>query len=210
MGGLSGREFESPHLQKGIAMPRQTDVRVQKTKERLYASLLSLLKEKSIEKVSICEICNRAGVNRNTFYSHYSDIKELLAEIEGGFMEEIISSIAISKNTVESVEDLFLLILDIVESNQDMCTLLFSDNGDKNFLHNILMFAMPSAIQNWMAELGISEDDATLLYYFVMGGAVHTLEAYVKKGISLSKKDLASKLNDMVMKAQEALSISKN
>ena len=183
MGGLSGREFESPHLQKGIAMPRQTDVRVQKTKERLSASLLSLLKEKSIEKVSICEICSRAGVNRNTFYSHYSDIKELLAEIEGGFMEEIISSIAISKNTVESVEDLFLLILDIVESNQDMCTLLFSDNGDKNFLH---------------------------LYYFVMGGAVHTLEAYVKKGISLSKKDLASKLNDMVMKAQEALSISKN
>ena len=67
-------------------MPRQTDVRVQKTKERLSASLLSLLKEKSIEKVSICEICNRAGVNRNTFYSHYLSVKELLEEIEAQFL----------------------------------------------------------------------------------------------------------------------------
>ena len=190
-------------------MDSKVDVRIQKTKERLSASLLSLLKEKSIDSISICEICKKAGVNRNTFYSHYSDIHALLDEIESGFMQEIISTLAASDNVIQSVEDLLLPILDIIESNQDMCCLLFSDNGDKKFLNNLLMFAHPSAVENWMSELGVSEDDAHLLYYFIMGGAVHTLEAYVKGNLRISREELARKMNELVISAQKAL-ISRN
>ena len=60
-----------------------------------------------------------------------------------------------------------------------------------------------------MSELGVSEDDAHLLYYFIMGGAVHTLEAYVKENLRISREELAHKMNELVISAQKAL-ISRN
>ena len=166
MGGLLGREFESPHLQRGFMAPK-VDIRVQKTKERLKSTLLTLLKEKGIDRISISEICRASGINRNTFYQHYSDIRDLLSEVEGEFMESLFSFLTINGDSIKSVRDIMTLLLETIKQNQDMCLLLFSDNGDKNFLRNILMFALPSAVDNWVKELGMNEKDATVLYYYV-------------------------------------------
>ena len=67
-------------------MAPKVDIRVQKTKERLKSALLSLLEEKSIDRITISEICRVSGINRNTFYQHYTDIHDLLSEIEGELM----------------------------------------------------------------------------------------------------------------------------
>lgn len=47
-------------------------------------ALVELLQEKPLEYVTVKEICQRAGVNRSTFYLHYQTIGGLLAEcVEG-------------------------------------------------------------------------------------------------------------------------------
>lgn len=43
-------------------------------------ALVSLLAEKDFEFITIKEICERAGVNRSTFYLHYETISDLLSE----------------------------------------------------------------------------------------------------------------------------------
>ncbi len=43
-------------------------------------ALVSLLQEKSLEFITVKEICRRAGVNRSTFYLHYETIDDLLSE----------------------------------------------------------------------------------------------------------------------------------
>ena len=43
-------------------------------------ALIKLLEEKSLEYISVKEICERAGVNRSTFYLHYETISDLLEE----------------------------------------------------------------------------------------------------------------------------------
>ena len=53
------------------------DLRVIKTKKNLQTALLTLLKEKPLEKVSIAELCREANVNRGTFYLHFQDVPEL-------------------------------------------------------------------------------------------------------------------------------------
>lgn len=50
------------------------------TAKRMDEALLSLLREKSFEYVTIKEICARASVNRSTFYLHYENIGDLLLE----------------------------------------------------------------------------------------------------------------------------------
>ncbi|MGN0247097.1 MAG: TetR/AcrR family transcriptional regulator [Lachnospiraceae bacterium] len=43
-------------------------------------ALIGLLAEKDIEFISVKEICEKAGVNRSTFYLHYETIGDLLEE----------------------------------------------------------------------------------------------------------------------------------
>ena len=43
-------------------------------------ALIILLEQKDIEYITIKEICERAGVNRSTFYLHYESINDLLEE----------------------------------------------------------------------------------------------------------------------------------
>lgn len=43
-------------------------------------ALIYFLNKKSIEYITIKEICNKAGVNRSTFYLHYESINDLVEE----------------------------------------------------------------------------------------------------------------------------------
>ncbi len=49
------------------------DLRVIKTENLLYATLIDLLKEKTFEEIKVSDICNKALVNRSTFCAHYQD-----------------------------------------------------------------------------------------------------------------------------------------
>lgn len=43
-------------------------------------ALLCLLEKKDFEYITVKEICKKAGVNRSTFYLHYENVNDLLAE----------------------------------------------------------------------------------------------------------------------------------
>lgn len=43
-------------------------------------ALISLLEKKNYEYITIKEICEKAGVNRSTFYLHYETVDDLLSE----------------------------------------------------------------------------------------------------------------------------------
>jgi AcrR family transcriptional regulator len=61
---------------------KSPDRRVERTRQLLEAALLSLIKEKEFEAISVQEIIDRANVGRATFYSHYDNKEDLL---ESGF-----------------------------------------------------------------------------------------------------------------------------
>ncbi len=75
------------------AAPKKEDVRVVKTKRDLRNALIALLQTVPLDKITVCDICEKAIVNRMTFYKHYSDKYELLEDVfcyaEGVLVEEL-------------------------------------------------------------------------------------------------------------------------
>ena len=63
------------------------DRRTQKTRQALQEALISLMFEKSYDAILVQEILDRANVGRSTFYTHYRDKDELLAEGLQGLKE---------------------------------------------------------------------------------------------------------------------------
>lgn len=81
------------------------------TARRMDEALISLLKEKSFEYVTIKEICAKAKVNRSTFYLHYESLGDLLLEtiqlVEEKFLE-LYTKKEISVET-QSLDELFFM-----------------------------------------------------------------------------------------------------
>ncbi len=50
------------------------------TAQKMDMALIALLEEKDFEYITVKEICERADVNRSTFYLHYENTTELLEE----------------------------------------------------------------------------------------------------------------------------------
>ena len=49
-----------------------------KTLNKLSNTLLSLLKQKSFEQISVKELCRESKTGRSTFYNYFDDIYDLL------------------------------------------------------------------------------------------------------------------------------------
>ena len=74
---MSKNERSSP-VKARVSPPRPPDLRIRRTQERLGASLIALIQEKTIDRVTVQEVLERAHVGRSTFYVHYRDKDDLL------------------------------------------------------------------------------------------------------------------------------------
>ena len=69
--------------------PEKKDRRTHKTRQLLRGTLLTLLKEKRYEDISVQDIIERADVACSTFYIHYGDKDDLLTGRHGIFAENL-------------------------------------------------------------------------------------------------------------------------
>lgn len=65
------------------------------TAQLMKEALLLLLEKKDIEYITVKEICEKAGVNRSTFYLHYDSIDDLFEEVIDMLNNEFRNSFAV-------------------------------------------------------------------------------------------------------------------
>ena len=86
----------------------------QVTKRALAASLIKLLSQKPLDKVTVKDIIEDCGVNRQTFYYHFKDIYDLVDWI---FLE-MASEFLEGKETYDTWQQGLLQIFEAVQENK--------------------------------------------------------------------------------------------
>lgn len=56
----------------------------------MKAAMLELMQTTPFEKITVKSICQKAGVNRGTFYSHYTDMNGMLENLEDYLSEDLL------------------------------------------------------------------------------------------------------------------------
>ncbi|WP_313180851.1 TetR/AcrR family transcriptional regulator [Lacrimispora sp.] len=69
------------------------DLRVMKTKRAISNALLELLQKKSIDKITVTELTQKAEINKGTFYLHYTDIYDLYQNALKEHLNKIVDEI---------------------------------------------------------------------------------------------------------------------
>ncbi len=72
---------------KSATPRRKTDRRVLRTRDTLGDALVVLMQEKNFDEITVCEVLDRAGVGRSTFYAHYRDKDDLFLSDVEDFLE---------------------------------------------------------------------------------------------------------------------------
>ena len=90
---------------------RKIDIRVIRTYEQLTASLVSLLKTKTFEDLSVSEICDTADVHRATFYKHFNDKYEFLNFCFDNELAKIAFEVPQAEPTAESIKENFMYFI---------------------------------------------------------------------------------------------------
>lgn len=88
------------------------ETKYKNTAQKMNLALIELMEKKSFDTITIKELCEKAQVNRSTFYSHYQNMNELLEETRNYivhlFTEEM-SSLNISVDHYMTLPDEFLV-----------------------------------------------------------------------------------------------------
>lgn len=86
------------------------------TKRAIGYAFKDLLKEKSFNKITITDIANNCAINRQTFYYHFQDIKDL---VEWLCIDEV-DNILNKNDECEKWEDKFLMIFKVVLKEKEV------------------------------------------------------------------------------------------
>jgi len=73
---------------------QKLDRRVRRTRRRLRDALIELVLDKGYDNITIQEITDRADLSRATFYLHYKDKDELLANSLEEMLDELVNSVS--------------------------------------------------------------------------------------------------------------------
>ncbi len=173
-------------------MKKKENQRILLTKRLLKESLLKLMEEKDIRKITVSELCGMAGINRSTFYNHYGCPTDVLLDIEQGIIRDLeevcIRAEAGERCTLERrVETLCTYIL----KNKEMFRLfLKSSDTDSSFASSLMNAAHVRLIYDRTLSHEPCEDSRRLIATFLTNGAYFMIRQWVLEDIPKTPREM--------------------
>ena len=122
----------------------KTDARVRYTVHMIQNIFLELLKEKPVAKITVKEICERAEINRSTFYKHYQDVYDLMEKLENEAVEafEKLLDSYVQNETVPAL----VTLLTSLRENRELLLPLLANSSNDDFMKRVIQNRRPSML----------------------------------------------------------------
>ncbi len=167
------------------------------TKKAIADGFKAIMEKKSFEKITITDITDQCGLNRQTFYYHFQDKYELLNWI---LLTEVISPFT-ENLTTENWNDKLLQILLVLYDNSKFYANAFSTshgNEFRQFLFNTVTDVMSDIIDLIAEDKPINADDKQFLAEFFSYGVSGSVTKWVTTGMKQSPEKTAKHIQNIV------------
>ena len=170
----------------------KNESRYQSTAILFDEALINLLEQKDIDYITIKEICNKAGVNRSTFYLHYENISDLIKECMEYVNQKFLSKfeqdtgLFIEKINESELEELYLIkskylipYLNFIKENKNIFKATFlNPNGMQASKRMISLEKY--VIFPIMKRYKIPEEKTKYILSFYLHGIIAIIKEWVK------------------------------
>ncbi len=181
--------------------------KTQQTKADLKEAFWLLYTEKPIEKITVGEVCARAGYNRGTFYLHFQDLYALLAEIEEqvlagmtGCVEDCMRRLAVDSGKLSLIAACKDVVL-YYERNKKYVTVLLGEGGDPSFVYRLKDNLKPIWRTYVVGQVnGRSEREIDLLLEYTLAGTLFMISRWLGDPSSMPAPRFAHLVYDFAIK----------
>ena len=182
------------------------------TRQIILHTLTELMNEKPLSKITVKDIVERCGVNRNTFYYHFRDIPDAVEAM----VKEELNDILKDQKVPESVSDCMEILVNAVQKNKKaMIHLYRSIQRDvfADYLDHAAERVVEELINRAVGDFEMDQEDRHLIsryYKCVSVGVIldwlrhdmdydilsdmHKLEYIYEKSLESQYKNLKEKL----------------
>ena len=172
-------------------MEGKSSKRVERTREMLKKALTELLKTHSFDRISVKSICEKAGVNRSTFYVHYSCPRDLIDEMERDILNHL--------PKVESTEPKDIIIsfsrlMEYVKENSSVVEVLMTDGVDSSFGETLMRAVMDKCDEFLLID---GEEATRRRYVFCISGAIGLVRNWIEQGFHYSAEDISATIIEL-------------
>lgn len=179
------------------------DHRIRVTKMLIRKAFLELLQEKPIQSISIKALCEAAGINRGTFYTHYQDIYALLEHIEADMVEDFNEALTPIYQTADNehfLVDICTGIFQCLKENSDLCVVMLGDYSDQSFVDHLLSIGKASCLKAYSQYFqNADQRQIEYFYAFVSAGCIGLLRQWIQNGMAASANELACMAENIIL-----------
>ena len=169
-------------------------------------ALLILLETKEFEFITVKEICQKAGVNRSTFYLHYENTSDLLAESIGLINKKFFETFKVNNIDVinSNKEELFFIneeylipYLEFVKENKRVFKLIHDKpsvfNAQKVFtkMYNDFFTII-------LSKYGVKEEEKQYIFEFYTQGTLSIVMKCLSNDCVESIEDISTLIISLI------------
>ncbi len=173
-------------------MEKKENQRIMLTKKLIQDALLKLLQSTELNCISIRQLCEKAGINRTTFYHHYGSQYDVLKEMSQNYVRDIEEAIQSAQAAdCDAIQNAIEFVFQYMEDHLALSRILLNSNSDLDFPNEL--FSIPG-IMELMVQYIPKEVDPQLkqsIILFAISGSYHLLREWINKDERLSAKEEA-------------------
>lgn len=182
---------------------KKLDLRIVKTKKSIYEALLLLMETKTFEEIKVSDICDKAMINRSTFYSHFEDkyflFNSLIKDLKNRLQSELDKNTNIS-NSKEYYMELIRLLLNHFEEEKDIYTKIMLNNRNSvamDMIYEALNDNVTKRIEDIQNNL-YKEIPSEFVSTFFLGALLNVGLESIKRKNTYSKEQILNYLNILI------------
>ena len=166
---------------------------VKRTKAAFENSLIALAKDRPINKITVKMLCEHAQLSRNAFYFHYSDINDLISEIEDGIVDAALSNFDSFKEMgfPKNVRATIVSLIELIDSRRETCGMLL-DHSDTftERLSNAFCDFNYQYFEEYHGKEKVNRASFDFFYMFISNGFYGLLKYWLDNPDKMSKSEL--------------------
>ncbi|WP_165172188.1 TetR/AcrR family transcriptional regulator [Adlercreutzia sp. ZJ242] len=180
-----------------------TDRRIARSRRALRAALIALTEERGLDGFTVNDLCARADLNRGTFYNHFRDKDDLLAQLEDEVMGDLrqfrgemskltlldLAKLKVAREPLPLLVELF----DHLREQGDFLCAMLGPRGDARFGQRLRDTLCTDIILGLLHERYRSDPEPFVGYYvaFYASAYLGVITRWLERGMQESSEDMA-------------------
>ena len=181
-------------------MEKKEDQRIRLSKKLIEDSFIDLLVEKPLLKINVKEVCEKANVNRSTFYAHYQDILDLYEKIKEKITESIKNYLDNSFD-VDKNMDFYKEIFKFFEDNQQVVKVFLGLQVDNDFINSLLSMSEDKVFSVYKKKYFLINEKKFREYFtFASHGTIGIINKWITNGMREPYQEIAKTCESISIK----------